>query len=75
MPFIALWRLRHWPAPLKTFGLAVVPVWLAVHLFAAVIAETRLLLVPYALVAIPGALAGLRSAQESVSGRPAGVSA
>lgn len=75
VPLLALWRVRRWPPALKTFALAVVPIWLAVHLFAAVLAETRLLLVPYALVAIPGALIGLGSAQERVSGHPAGVSA
>jgi hypothetical protein len=56
VPLVALWHYRRWPAALRSFALAVVPVWVAVHLFAAVIAETRLLLVPYALVLVPGAL-------------------
>ena len=59
----------------QTFALAVVPVWFAVHLFAAVIAETRLLLVPYVVVFVPGALMGFKAAQEAVSGHPAAVSA
>jgi hypothetical protein len=59
VPLVALVRLRHWPRELKVMALAVVPVWLAAHLLGAVLAETRLLLVPYALVAVPGALAGL----------------
>ena len=75
VPFIALWQLRRWPVALQTFALAVVPVWFAVHLFAAVIAETRLLLVPYVLVFVPGALMGFRAAQEAVSGHPPAVSA
>lgn len=75
VPLIALWQLPRWPAALKAFGLAIVPVWLVVHAFGAVLVETRLLLVPYALIAIPGALAGLDSARKEVSTRYAGVSA
>ena len=72
VPLLALWQLRRWPHALKSFALAIVPLWLGIHLFTAVLAETRLLLVPYALVAIPGALVGLRSAQEPASEHNAG---
>jgi hypothetical protein len=75
VPMIALYRVREWPPALRTFALAVVPIWLVVHLFGAVLAETRLLLVPYALVAIPGALIGLNLARKEVYPRYAGVSA
>ena len=37
----------------------IVPLWLVVHSLAAVLAEARLLLVPQALVFIPGALFAL----------------
>lgn len=59
LPLLALISWRRWPAELKAFGLAVVPAWIGIHLFTSVLAESRLLLVPLALVFIPGALAGL----------------
>jgi hypothetical protein len=59
IPFVALAGLSRWPRQLKAFALAIVPVWLVVHLVAAALAETRLLLVPYAVVVIPGALFAL----------------
>ena len=60
LPLLALLAWRRWPRELQAFGLAIVPAWVAIHLFTSVLAESRLLLVPLALVFIPGALAGLR---------------
>jgi len=60
VPLIALVFYRTWPAQLKALFWAIVPVWMLVHLFAAHLAETRLLLVPQALVFIPGALFWVR---------------
>ncbi len=37
-----------WPSPLTAMFWAIVPLWFVIHAFAAVLAETRLLLVPYA---------------------------
>ncbi len=59
LPVLALLAWRRWPPELRAFGVAVVPAWVAIHLFAAVLAESRLLLVPLAVVFIPGVLAGL----------------
>ena len=59
LPLLALLAWRHWPPELKAFGVAVAPAWIAIHLFTAVLAESRLLLVPLAIVFIPGVLAGL----------------
>ncbi len=56
MPLIALWGWRTWPPVLQAFFWAVVPAWFVVHVAAAILAESRLLLVPQALVFIPGAL-------------------
>jgi hypothetical protein len=56
VPFIALAGLDRWPRELKAFGLAVIPVWIVAHTVGAVLAESRLLLVPYVLVLVPGAL-------------------
>jgi len=56
VPFLGLAAIRRWPRELKAFGLAIVPAWLLIHLFASILAESRLLLVPYAVVLVPGAL-------------------
>ena len=47
---------RKWPLELRAFFWVIVPVWFLVHAFGSVMAETRLLLVPQAMVFIPGAL-------------------
>ena len=59
IPFLAIFSYRAWHRTLKIFFWVVVPVWVAVHFFAALVAETRLLLVPQALIFIPGALFGI----------------
>ncbi len=56
IPLIALIGYKKWPLQLRVFFWAIVPIWFVVHLFGAVMAETRLFLVPQALVFIPGAL-------------------
>jgi len=56
VPFLAVFGFRKWPPALKIFFWVIVPVWFAVHWLAAIIAETRILLVPHILVFIPGAL-------------------
>ena len=68
IPLLALFAYRAWPASLKVFFWVIVPAWLAIHLFAALVAETRLLLVPQAVVFIPGALFGLAAARAPVAG-------
>lgn len=57
LPLITLLRLRVLPAPLKAFFWILVPAWFAIHSVAARVKETRLFLVPFAVVFIPGALA------------------
>ncbi len=56
VPLVALLGYRWWSAPLRIFFWVVVPIWIGVHFVAALVAETRLMLVPQALVFIPGAL-------------------
>jgi hypothetical protein len=56
VPLLALLAWRRWPLELKAFGLAIVPAWVVIHLFTSVVSETRLLLVPVAVVLLPGAL-------------------
>jgi hypothetical protein len=56
VPILALMAYRAWPRTLRAFGWLLVPAWFAIHWVIAVISETRLLLVPMALVLVPGAL-------------------
>jgi hypothetical protein len=70
LPLLAALAWRRWPPELKAFGVAVVPAWVAIHLFTSVLAESRLLLVPLAVVFIPGVLAGLGAAATRPSADP-----
>jgi hypothetical protein len=56
IPFIALMAYRNWPYQLRVFFWVIIPIWFIVHLFGSVMAETREVLVPQALIFIPGAL-------------------
>ncbi|HET9328174.1 MAG TPA: hypothetical protein VFQ05_15510 [Candidatus Eisenbacteria bacterium] len=56
LPFMALAARSRWPAWLRSFFWMLVPAWLLVHWFGAVMSETRLLLVPLALAILPAAL-------------------
>lgn len=59
LPILALCSYRTWARELKSFFWAIVPAWMVIHVTCAIIAETRLLLVPLVLVFIPGTLAGI----------------
>jgi hypothetical protein len=59
VPLLAVAAYRRWPAELRAFAIAIVPAWFAIHLFTSVLAESRLVLVPFAVVFVPGALVGL----------------
>jgi hypothetical protein len=59
LPGLAFMARRHWPPALTAFCWTLVPAWVGLHLLFGVIAETRLLLVPLALIVVPGTLAGL----------------
>lgn len=56
IPLVALMGYREWPRRIRVFFWVIVPTWGLVHLFCAVMAESRLFLVPQALVFIPGVL-------------------
>ena len=70
VPFLALFGYRKWPVPLRVFFWVVAPAWFAIHLVAAVMAETRVLLVPQALVFIPGALILFQQSPAASPGGP-----
>ena len=56
VPLLALALFRRWPDILRRYFWVMVPVWLVLHTLLGVLAETRILLVPYALILLPGAL-------------------
>ncbi len=66
-PVLAVMAYKRWPRELQGFFWAIIPVWFAVHAFYSIMAETRLFLVPMAIVFIPGAILGIPSAQEEES--------
>jgi len=67
VPILSLAVFRRWPAVLRRYFWTMVPVWLVLHSLLGVLAETRILLVPYVLIVLPGALIGVQSTlQEEV---------
>ena len=56
VPALALLAYKKWPAPLQIFFWVLIPVWMLIHPFTSVMAETRVFLVPQVLILIPGAL-------------------
>jgi hypothetical protein len=63
LPFLAVAAIKRWPPSLLAFFWAIVPAWYAVHFAWSTLAETRLVLVPLAIVFVPGALLGLTLAE------------
>lgn len=70
LPFICLAYLRRLPRVLQGFLWLVAPIWFLVHLVMAIWAETRQLLVPMALVFVPGCLWLTRAGQTSIPTAP-----
>jgi len=62
IPAMALFSIRRWPRILKIYFWTIVPFWFLLHLFVGVMFETRLFLVPLALIFVPGALFGIPNA-------------
>jgi hypothetical protein len=56
VPLVGLASFGSWPRLWKAFFWILCPAWFAIHFVAGVVAETRLFLVPQALIFIPGAL-------------------
>jgi len=59
LPLMAIFSFRQWPDSLQAFFWAIVPIWFLAHPFISAMAETRLFLVPFALIFVPGALFGI----------------
>jgi hypothetical protein len=66
LPFMAIFRYRQWPYSLRAFFWAIIPISIPIHLFLAIIVESRYFLVPLALIFIPGTLFGVVSRNERV---------
>lgn len=81
IPVLSLLCWRCWTPELRRWFWLIVPAWLVLHLGFGLIRETRLLLVPYALLLLPGLLlcfvarpvAAARSGDPAAA-RPAGES-
>ncbi len=56
IPVLGLFTFFAWHPYWKRFFFIMVPAWFAIHAFASVMAETRLFLVPLAVIFIPAAL-------------------
>lgn len=56
IPFLSVFGLRRAPRAVREIWWIVVPVWLLIHLPLAILAETRLFLVPTAIAFIPATL-------------------
>jgi len=67
IPALALLGHKKWHPALKIFFWVIVPVWFVIHPFTSVMAETRVFLVPQALVFIPGALFLLKAGSEDTA--------
>jgi len=57
LPVLAIWEFGSLPRFIKGVFWLIVPVWFCIHVSTAHVNETRLFLVPIAVVFIPGALA------------------
>lgn len=56
VPLLSILGYSKWHAQLKTFFWVIIPIWLIIHMFGAIMAEARLFLVPNVMVFIPGVL-------------------
>lgn len=60
-PLLAVAMYRYWPPLVGPLFFLLVPAWLLIQTGGAVLAESRVLLVPYILVVVPAATAGLEN--------------
>lgn len=67
IPLISIATLRKHPQKLRFLFWTIVPLWIVNHFCGSVVSETRLFLVPFAVVFIPGALYGLLSENNEIT--------
>jgi len=68
-PIIALLAYRQLPSTLRRWLISIPPIWLLLHLFLAVAAEVRIMLMPQLMLFVPAAFIGLQG-----GGQPTGAS-
>jgi hypothetical protein len=74
IPIVGLLFIFKWPRLWQYFFLIMIPAWFAVHFVLSVVGETRLFLVPQAIIFIPGILFALDSLWNSkIAERPSGA--
>ncbi len=56
LPILCLFTFRSWPNSLKRLSVSLIPIWFALNYFYLFIPEHRMMLVPLALIFVPGAL-------------------
>jgi hypothetical protein len=56
LPILAILSFQRWHPLLRAFFWTVAPIWFVIHAFGSVMAESRLFLVPLALIFVPGTL-------------------
>ncbi len=56
LPILCLFAFRSWPKSLKRLSVSLIPIWFALNYFYLFIPEHRMMLVPLALIFVPGAL-------------------
>jgi len=71
LPFMALSSYRQWPCSLRAFFWGILPISIPIHLFLAIIVESRYFLVPLVLIFVPGTLFGIVCRENRVARGPA----
>jgi len=71
LPALALLGWRRWTPELRRWFWLIVPLWLVLHLSFGLVRETRLLLVPHALLLLPGLLLCFEGRPAPPATRPA----
>lgn len=60
IPLLAATGWRDTPRLLRRWGWLIVPAWVGIHFVMSIVAETRVMLAPYALIVLPAALLALQ---------------
>ena len=65
LPLLAACTWRRWPPLVRAWFWAIVPAWFLIHACLAYLDETRYMLIPLAVVFLPGLLAGIAAPAET----------
>jgi len=59
LPILVWVTYPHWPPLLKQWSILIIPIWVLIHFSFGIVRETRLFLVPIALIIVPGVTIGI----------------